>query len=226
MASPQTENGFVRIATELLEALCRTHLGDHSRRVFGAIMRMTYGYNKTRNAVSLSDLADMTCIDRANVKRAVKWLLKARMIGRVSGDPTKATTYWVEKNYDKWRVGSHQTPGSHRSKTGVSPAPTLLVVKDNKDKGPTIPSELDTPLFKAAWADWNQHRKEKGKKLTPLSVKKQMNQMVKWGVDRAILAINHSITKGWLSIFEDDKATSPKMVRQTLNQGGTGRLVH
>jgi hypothetical protein len=68
-----------------------------------------------------------------------------------------------------------------------------------------IPEELKTPEFEAAWQEWKQHRKESGKKLTSLSVSKQMKKLSAWGVERAIAAINHSIENSYQGIFEPSK---------------------
>ena len=65
-----------------------------------------------------------------------------------------------------------------------------------------IPVELQTPEFRDAWMDWNQHRKEIRKKQTPLSVKGQIANCLELGSSRAVAAIRHSIANGWQGIFE------------------------
>ena len=42
--APQLENGYTRIADELLEALSAARLGGGHFRVVFAVMRLTYGY--------------------------------------------------------------------------------------------------------------------------------------------------------------------------------------
>ncbi len=213
MANPQIEKGYIRIANELWESLCRTHLDDHPRRVLGAIMRMTYGYRETRCSISLTSLSKMTCIDRANVSRAIRWLLASNMIGSVPGDTSKPTTYWVQKDYDKWRVVSHKTLVSQASKTSVSPDTTLVVVKDIKDKGVKkrgrpkkveeeipIPPELDTPKFREVWDQWKDFRKQK-KKLTPRAIKMQFKFLCTLGVESAISSIETSMMNDYQGLF-------------------------
>ena len=65
-----------------------------------------------------------------------------------------------------------------------------------------IPKELDTPEFRQAWDEWQQHRKEIKKRQTPLSVAKQLKKMATWGTVRAVAAINHSIESNWQGIYE------------------------
>ena len=72
---------------------------------------------------------------------------------------------------------------------------------------PPIPAELDTPAFRVAWGEWIQHRKEKGKPLTPSTASKQLKEVSAWGKERAIAAIDYSILKGWQGIFENPNHT-------------------
>jgi hypothetical protein len=80
-----------------------------------------------------------------------------------------------------------------------------------KNTSPTLP--FDDPDFADAWKDWQQHRKEKKKPLTPTSTKLQLQTLEEMGVDRAIKAIDHSIAQGWTGIFE------PNQPNQTSKQG-------
>jgi uncharacterized protein YdaU (DUF1376 family) len=65
-----------------------------------------------------------------------------------------------------------------------------------------IPAGLDTERFKRAWEEWIQHRTEIKKKLTPTSITRQLKAMNKWGEDRAVAAIHHTIEKGWQGLQE------------------------
>jgi hypothetical protein len=74
--------------------------------------------------------------------------------------------------------------------------------------GNQMPPILEaSPAFRAVWDEWKKHRKEKRKPLTPTSVNRQLKELAGWGPDRAIAAIQHSITKGWTGIFEPGAAT-------------------
>lgn len=76
--------------------------------------------------------------------------------------------------------------------------------------------------FISAWELWEKHRFEKKHKLTPTTIKAQLQKCGEWGKVRSIAAINHSIEKGWLGLFEPDgdsrghsKSTeNPARVRQ------------
>lgn len=79
---------------------------------------------------------------------------------------------------------------------------------DSVDSVP-IPSELDTPAFGEAWADWQKHRREIRKPLKKTQAEKQLRQFADWGVARAIAAIEHTITMGWQGIREPEGRGPP-----------------
>ena len=73
----------------------------------------------------------------------------------------------------------------------------------------SIPPVLDAPEFRAAWADWEKHRREIKKKLTPTSVERQLKKLAAIGVERAVRCIEHTIEKGWTGLREPDGASGP-----------------
>ena len=46
MVSPQWENGYTKIANEILESLARIRINGEARQVLDVIIRKTYGYGK------------------------------------------------------------------------------------------------------------------------------------------------------------------------------------
>lgn len=81
-------------------------------------------------------------------------------------------------------------------------------------KEPPLPPELNTPEFSEVWAEWQQHRREIKKPLTPTSVTQQFRQLAAWGVPRAVAAIRHTIAKGWQGIREPDEQQAQQMTPQ------------
>lgn len=65
-----------------------------------------------------------------------------------------------------------------------------------------FPENLDTNEFRNVWRAWCSHRKEIKKVLTPTQCESQLSQLAAWGMDRAIAAINHTITMGWQGLRE------------------------
>jgi hypothetical protein len=65
----------------------------------------------------------------------------------------------------------------------------------------SLPNNLQTPAFKAAWESWLQYRKERRSKITPSTQAKQLKELSAMGEQRAIASIEQSIRNGWLGLF-------------------------
>lgn len=85
---------------------------------------------------------------------------------------------------------------------------------DARGKAVALPTALDTEPFRAAWGDWQAHRREIKKPLTATSIKSQLAQFEEWGERRAIAAIRHTIRKGWQGLREDDAKNGSTPVRR------------
>jgi hypothetical protein len=88
-----------------------------------------------------------------------------------------------------------------------------------------IPTELDTPRFREAWAAWLAFRREERFSVKPQAIKAQLTKLAAWGPDDAVEALTASIAGGWKGLFEpkgrnDRQATSGKSVRPS------GRVHH
>jgi len=78
---------------------------------------------------------------------------------------------------------------------------------------------FSSEAFRDAWNDWQTHRKEKKKPITPLSANIQLKELQAWGEERAISAIGHSIAKGWTGIFEPSGQALNPPTKQAANTG-------
>lgn len=91
---------------------------------------------------------------------------------------------------------------------------------EEKGTGPPLPAALDTPEFQKTWSQFEKHRVEIKKKLTPTARQQQIERMEKLGHDRAIAAIKHSIANGWTGIFEQDGGRNGKSAKPGRNREG------
>ena len=112
MAKPQVEDGHIKIASEIVEQLCRINLSAYEWRVLWAIWRKTYGWHKKIDRISYTQFEEITGLNRRHIARAIN-LLKAKNIISVSGSKHKLY-YSFQKNYDEWTtlpigVTSHST---------------------------------------------------------------------------------------------------------------------
>jgi len=97
MASPQLENGYTKVANEILEALVKINLSPYQSRVLWFIIRKTYGWHKKTDWISLSQIAEGTGIAKPNVCRTIKWLTIKNLIIRPD-----SRHVGFQKDYTKW----------------------------------------------------------------------------------------------------------------------------
>jgi hypothetical protein len=67
---------------------------------------------------------------------------------------------------------------------------------------------FSSPDFLMFWGNWEQHRIEIKKKLTPTTKKQQLAKLGEMGEARAIAALKHSLAGGWQGIFEPQGAAN------------------
>lgn len=98
------EDGYTRLADALVETLASTKLGGREFRLLMVVIRKTYGYGKSEDWISLSQMADMTGIDKANCSRLVDSLVGRRILNcrkrghdRVMGINPDVTQWQGEK---------------------------------------------------------------------------------------------------------------------------------
>lgn len=99
-ASPQLEDGHVRIATELLLALIRAGLTARQWPIVMVIARKTYGYQKKVDDIGLSQISELTGIAKPHVSVAVRELAARRIITRKVG--AFGHILGINKNHTQW----------------------------------------------------------------------------------------------------------------------------
>jgi len=135
MASPQVENGYIRIANELWDALCKIRIPGECRQVFDVIIRNTYGFNKKEDRISLSQFEEMTGIKRQNIKRAIDKLISMNMVF-IERKTTCVSSFRVNKNYDEWKpLDKRETvikkDDSHKTPTVIISDETVIKIDDS-----------------------------------------------------------------------------------------------
>lgn len=134
--SPQLENGYLRIATELIDKVfCKGGFSGQERQVLWFIIRKTWGWGKKSDKISYSQIAISTGISRRN---AIKIINKLVAIGSVKKTTTTPITLSFIKDYNKWKLVSKR-PHSVQEHTTLVSRKTPKVVScstptiDNKD---------------------------------------------------------------------------------------------
>jgi len=106
MSSPQVENGWVQLATELVDVVARMPLAGREFNVVIFIIRKTYGWKKNEDYISLSQFEHGTGIDRTSICRILKKLVKKNIIKK------SQSVYALNKNYETWLVAPRPLGGS------------------------------------------------------------------------------------------------------------------
>jgi len=96
MANPQLENGYTRLANELLDNIVRMPLTPYEFKVILFVIRKTDGYQKKMNNITNSQIVKGTGIYKSNVSRTISKLLNRRMLIRIG------KLIGVQKDYELW----------------------------------------------------------------------------------------------------------------------------
>lgn len=100
----QVENGgYTRIVNSLLEEIIRTPISSSELRVIMAVIRKTYGFHKSEDSISLSQIVEMTTISKRNVIYIIQ-NLEAKNIFLVSRSEYSTNIIRLNKYFDTWVV--------------------------------------------------------------------------------------------------------------------------
>ncbi|EAT0596064.1 replication protein [Salmonella enterica] len=227
------DDGFTRIANEILEAVMHAGLSQHQLLVFMAVMRKTYGFNKKSDWVSNEQLSELTGILPHKCSSAKSALVKRGILtqtGRVIGInktvsewsslPVKGTEkkpYLEKVNLPESGKKSLPESGNGYYPNQVNTKDTITKdSKDNSNKPPKPPravsfdaSSVQLPdwLSSFTWSSWVEYRRDLKK---PIKSQQTVTQAINL-LDRCRLngytpeeIINRSIANGWQGLFEPD----------------------
>lgn len=132
--SPQLEDGHTRIANELLDAIIRFDFSKRQYKVMLAILRKTYGYGKKSDDISSVQIANLTGLDDANVRKTLKELVSLNAVSKQPGQHGQVVA--IQKNYGRWGSGQNNT-GQNNPDARVKTTHT----KENPNRGSSLRSE-------------------------------------------------------------------------------------
>lgn len=227
------DDGFTRIANELLEAVMHAGLSQHQLLVLMAIMRKTYGFNKKSDWVSNEQISVLTGILPHKCSAAKSALVKrgiltktGRVIGinktvgewsSLPGKGTEKKPYLKKVNLPE--SGKKRLPESgnanYQNQVNTKDKHTKDK-KDNSNKPPKSPRagsfdaasvQLPDWLSAVTWSSWVEYRRDLKK---PIKSQQTVTQAINL-LDRCRLngyapeeIINRSIANGWQGLFEPD----------------------
>ncbi|WP_019536563.1 replication protein [Paenibacillus ginsengihumi] len=99
---PQLEDGYTRIANEILEQAARHRLNGTQFRLLMIIWRYTYGYRRKEAEFTLSFLADAIGASRSQVDRELTALIERNVLEVVAGGSGKPRLLLFNKDFSTW----------------------------------------------------------------------------------------------------------------------------
>ncbi len=103
MATPQLENGFLRIATEIVEALPRIRISGEEWQCLWVVFRKTYGWHKKQDHIPLSQFCLATGLKRPNVCRAINKLVSKKILVVIKKETSSISMYRFNKDFESWK---------------------------------------------------------------------------------------------------------------------------
>lgn len=151
MANPQVENGYMRTAIELQDALCRIRIPGQARQILDTVFRKTYGFNKKEDRVALSQFVEATKLKKATVCKCIN-ILKGMNLIIVTQKGNEDNIFAINKNYSSWRPLPKKVMLPNKviivTQKGNASLPNRGHTKDNttKDNTKDIVSKADEPF--------------------------------------------------------------------------------
>nr|MBC8360911.1 replication protein [Candidatus Desulfatibia profunda] len=139
MASPQLENGYTKIANEIMDALIAYRLPGEQRQVLDFILRKTYGYNKIWDSISNSQFVKATGLKKPNVCRAINELIAKRIVIKI--DNKAIPTYRFNKDYRLWQKLSKMITKKQESSNNEHPGESVIKIDNEKLLSKLIPTK-------------------------------------------------------------------------------------
>lgn len=112
--APQLENGYTRIANEILEKLAATKLNGTQFRIVMVVHRYTYGFKRKEHKFSETFLSNATGIHKQQIKRELKELIRQDIL-RVTQEATFSTPRFI--TFNKCYQVSKTLPGTKNDTT-------------------------------------------------------------------------------------------------------------
>lgn len=135
MANPQKENGYVAIATEIMEALSRTRIPGEVRQIVDTTIRKTYGFNKKHDAISLSQFCISTGMRKCDVCRAINKAVSMNIVKIISKKANGiGNIYSINKDFDTWKPLAKKQRGVAKKQMTICKKANNRLQKSNIQK--------------------------------------------------------------------------------------------
>lgn len=203
--------GFTRVHNAILLALARTKLNSQESRILFAIIVKTYGFQKSEDWISNSQLEEITGIHRCHCSNIVS-RLKKRSIVTKTGNKIK-----INKYFFNWCLLPKQVTNKvmlpkqvkNVTKTGNKVLPKLVTTKETIQKKDTKERIIfSSEEFSTIWRDFLEMRKVKKKPATERAQKIILDKLEKETIPNAIKMLEQSVVNSWTDIYKIKEETN------------------
>jgi phage replication O-like protein O len=101
VASPQCENGYTKVANELLQSLYKYVTNPTWLRISLLVIRLTYGYRRKEVMTNVKSFATSLCLTQDYVKNCLIEMGIARLIF-IEFKTIQNFKVVLNKNYEEW----------------------------------------------------------------------------------------------------------------------------
>lgn len=160
MASPQTEQGHIRIANELWNEILRRDFSKRQQNLILFLWRLSYGTGQKDCIIDKFNTLELTGMYKQDVKKELKYLRECAVLNWNEND----MVFSINKNYKLWQVSPNKNWDSekfkeliHQNISRKKVSKTLTSVDDSKHeevsktltyKSKTVSKTLTTKLVK------------------------------------------------------------------------------
>ena len=116
--SAQLDNGYTKIANEIMDALCMSRIPGEQRQCLDFIIRKTYGFNKKEDIISNGQFCKATGLKKPSVCRAINGLIAKNIVTKKANNTIPS--YRFNKNYKKWVLLAKKITVSEKVIQGVT----------------------------------------------------------------------------------------------------------
>ena len=117
METPQLENGYLKIATDIAKYLAKTYMSSYETQILWAVFIKTYGFHKKEDWISNGQFTELTLIRKNHVSRTVKKLIQRRIVTQTGNKIA------FQKDRRLWKELPKQVTNKIVTQTGIPKLP-------------------------------------------------------------------------------------------------------
>lgn len=148
MADVQLENGYIRIATELIDEVIRRDFSKRQLAILHFIIRLSYGCQKKDCIIDKFNSFELAGLNKSDIKKELKFLRDCRVINWDDGD----MIFSINKDYEKWQI--NPSKGFDKEKLDQ------LIHENLKIKVGKIPTNQKSEVGKTPTSELVKHQLE------------------------------------------------------------------